>query len=162
MQTVYIMIGIPGAGKTTFAKTRLSHAVYLGTDAIREELFGKELTLRGHKQVHAIMHERMLKLLSEGHDVVIDCTNVTRKRRKKLLDIIPPEHRVIAMYMDTSFFRAVCNNRKRKRHVPLIGILSMYRGLSVPQMEEGFSEIYRIRTEYRPQSRETRLFVERI
>ena len=39
MQTVYIMVGVPGAGKTTFAKRYLPHAVYLGTDSIREELY---------------------------------------------------------------------------------------------------------------------------
>ena len=50
MQKVYFMIGVPGAGKTTYATTELSHAVYLGTDAIRKELFGKELTLRGHRK----------------------------------------------------------------------------------------------------------------
>ena len=45
MATVYMMVGIPGAGKTTYAKEVLSHCVYLGTDAIRKELFGKELTI---------------------------------------------------------------------------------------------------------------------
>ena len=105
MQTVYIMIGIPGAGKTTYAKTKLAHAAYLGTDAIREELFGKELTLRGHKRVHQIMHERMLHYLEEGRDVVIDCTNITRKRRKILLNVIPPGHQIVALFMDTPLCR---------------------------------------------------------
>ena len=37
------MVGIPGAGKTTYAKSVLGHAAYFGTDEIRKELFGKEL-----------------------------------------------------------------------------------------------------------------------
>ena len=46
MATLYIMIGIPGAGKTTYAKNSISHAEYIGADALRKELYGKELTLR--------------------------------------------------------------------------------------------------------------------
>ena len=60
MQKVYIMVGVPGAGKTTFAK-KLQNVSYLGTDDIRKELYGKELTLRGHGKVHRILHERMLQ-----------------------------------------------------------------------------------------------------
>lgn len=148
MQTVYIMIGIPGAGKTTYAKTKLAHAAYLGTDAIREELFGKELTLRGHKRVHQIMHERMLHYLEEGRDVVIDCTNITRKRRKILLNVIPPGHQIVALFMDTPLLQALKNNRSRKRHVPMIGIFSMKRNLCAPELEEGFTQIYHIRPQY--------------
>ena len=38
MPTLYIMIGIPGSGKTTYAKKNLHEAVYIGTDAIRKKL----------------------------------------------------------------------------------------------------------------------------
>lgn len=57
MATLYLMVGISGAGKTTWAKKQLSGAEYIGSDGIRMELFGKELTLKGYHRVHRIMNE---------------------------------------------------------------------------------------------------------
>lgn len=147
MQKVYFMIGVPGAGKTTYATTELSHAVYLGTDAIRKELFGKELTLRGHRKVHQLLHQRLLLAISAGKDVVIDCTNTTKKRRKVLLNLLPSHCMAIAVFMDTPLHRALKQNHMRDRHVPVLGICSMWHGLSVPVKEEGFEEILRVRPE---------------
>ena len=39
MPTLYIMVGVPGAGKTTYAKNKLAHAVYIGADALRFYIF---------------------------------------------------------------------------------------------------------------------------
>lgn len=144
MRTAYIMVGVPGAGKTTFAKRYLSHAVYLGTDNIREELYGKELTLRGRKKVRRILYKRMQEVLSAGNDIVIDCTNITHRRRKVLLDKLPSGVQAIAVYLDTPLMVALRNNRRRKRHVPMIGILTMYQMLSEPSETEGFTEVYKI------------------
>ena len=144
MQTVYIMVGVPGAGKTTFAKKYLSHAVYLGTDNIRKELYGRELTLRGRKRVRRILYDRMKEALSTGNDIVIDCTNITRRRRKALLDKLPSGIRAAAIYLDTPLMTALKNNRRRKRHVPMIGICMMYQTLSEPSETEGFAKIYKI------------------
>ena len=145
MQTVYIMVGVPGAGKTTFAKRYLPHAVYLGTDSIREELYGRELTLRGRKRVRRILYDRMKETLAAGDDIVIDCTNITRRRRKMLLDKLPSGTRAVAIYLDTPLMAALQNNRRRKRHVPMIGICTMYQTLSEPSETEGFARVYKIR-----------------
>lgn len=144
MQTVYVMVGIPGAGKTTFTEKYLTHAVYLGTDSIRKEFYGRELTLRGRKQVHRTLYERLKEALAEGEDVVVDCTNITRRRRKKLLEQLQPGVQAIAVYLDTPLAVALHNNRRRKRHVPMIGILTMYKALSKPSKAEGFAKVYRV------------------
>lgn len=144
MATVYMMVGIPGAGKTTYAKEVLSHCVYLGTDAIRKELFGKELTLKGRKKVYQHLCRRMLYMLDKDRDVVVDCTNITQERRRRLLNLIPASHRCVAVHIDTPLLQALQNNRKRDRHVPAIGIISMYLKLTKPQMSEGFWKVIRI------------------
>lgn len=142
MQTIYIMCGIPGAGKTTYARQNLSHAVYLGTDGIREELFGKELTLRGHGRVHRILHRRAREWIAAGKDVVIDCMNLSRKDRKVLLRLIPPHCRAVCVYLATPVRTAIQQNKQRKRKVPTIGILFLrLLRLQEPSSAEGFELI---------------------
>ena len=44
--TLYLLVGVPGAGKTTWAMQH-PKLVHISSDAIRKELFGKEMTLQG-------------------------------------------------------------------------------------------------------------------
>lgn len=141
MPTLYIMIGIPGAGKNIYAKNRLSHAEYIGADALRKELYDKELTLRGYRKIHRIILERAKASLCQGKDTLIDCANLSAKAQKRYHSILTPNDRMIAVYVHTTLRQALANNRSRSRHVPRLGILFMRLRLDFPLMEEGFHEI---------------------
>ena len=66
MATLYVMVGIPGAGKTTYAKTKFGHAVRIGSDDLRKEFFGKELTLRGYRMIHRTMKPCFIRRRRSG------------------------------------------------------------------------------------------------
>lgn len=140
METLYLMVGIPGAGKTTWAKSH-TELCYVGSDEIRAQLFGKELTLRGYHRVHRLMMERALALLAEGRDVVLDSSHLTRRARRKVLRVLPPEVGKVAVYIDTKVPQALRNNRNRQRHVPRLGILYFGRRIVPPTTAEGFDRI---------------------
>lgn len=144
LAAVYILIGIPGAGKTTYAKSFPQDTVYLGTDSIRKELFGKELTLRGRKRVYDLLFSRLLAALKMNRDVVIDCTNFSVQRRKRILSQIPLEYKRIAVFLNTPLPVALQNNKHRKRHVPIIGVVLMHLQLQRPRVSEGFHEIIEV------------------
>lgn len=145
MATLYIMSGIPGSGKTTYAKEQLSHAVYIGSDAIRKELYGKEMTFRGYWLVHQIMIERAFSYLREGRDVVVDSVHGSVESRRRYFRILPPGADVTVVYMDIPVSTALSNNRKRKRHVPSAGIIFLSRLISPPALKEGFDQIILVR-----------------
>lgn len=140
MTTVYLMVGIPGAGKTTWA---LSHTelAYVGSDAIRQELFGKELTPRGHRRVHRIMAHRMREHLAAGRDTVVDSAHITRHSRRWLLKQVPPGVRKVAVFINTPLSQALYNNAHRSRHVLESGIVALRCCLMPPTEAEGFDEV---------------------
>ena len=144
MPTLYIMVGVPGAGKTTYAKSKLAHAVYIGADALREKFYGKEMTLRGYRKIHRIILKSAREYLHQGYDVVIDCTNISLNTRKQYHGIISGHDKIVAVYVNVPIWQALLNNRKRKRHVPMLGILFMHLRLKKPHKAEGFSEIIRL------------------
>lgn len=135
------MIGVPGAGKTTYALTKLKNAVYIGTDDLRKEIFGKEMTLRGRKKVYAILEKRLKCAIKDGADVVLDCANTTKKRRKKLINMIAGNGHVIGIWIRTPLSHALKNNKRRSRYVFPGGIFLMWLFFSRPAVKEGFDEI---------------------
>ena len=91
MQCFYMMVGIPGSGKSWYAENKLPDAVIHSSDAIREELLG-DISDQNHQElVFQTLHDRVLSDLRAGKDVVYDATNVSYKRRMGFL------HRVTAV-----------------------------------------------------------------
>ena len=58
-----ILIGIPGSGKTTFAKSKLfENYIYLSSDEIRKELYGFE-NQEHNNEVFDLLHKRLFSAL---------------------------------------------------------------------------------------------------
>lgn len=141
MPTLYILVGVPGSGKTTYAKQRFPGIVRIGSDDLRKKLFGTALTLRGHRQVHRILQRLAAARLRSGKDVVIDCMNVTRTSRRVYFQLCPKGCRVEAIYLETPLLQMIRNNRARTRQIPVIGIVWNRLRLRRPSYREGFDRI---------------------
>lgn len=152
MATLYLLVGVPGAGKTTWA---LQHPqlVHISSDAIRKELFGKEMTLRGYHRVHRIMMERALDHLAAGQDVVLDSSHLSIRARRKVLQALPEDVQAVAVHIATPVSQALVNNQMRERHVPRIGICLSGKRLVEPSEAEGFDRVLRIQKDFRVRAR---------
>ncbi len=85
MATLYLMLGYPGAGKTTTAKVihDLAGAVHLSSDALREELFSPPVfTQEEHDALYKELDVRTEALLGEGKDVIYDA-NLNRYQHRQ-------------------------------------------------------------------------------
>jgi predicted kinase len=73
--TLFLMLGYPGAGKTTTAKlvSQLSGAVHLSSDSIRLELFPSPTYSQAeHDTVYQTLDERTRQHLLQGRSVIYD------------------------------------------------------------------------------------------
>ncbi|MCC2254611.1 ATP-binding protein [Ruminococcus sp. CLA-AA-H200] len=144
MPKAIILVGIPGAGKTTYAKKYFSDAVYIGSDAIRKEWYGKESCMGNHRKVHAEMHRRCKETLASGKDIVIDSMNIRAHSRAKLIHVMKSAGasvQITAVFINTPLHIALMNNRRRERHVPPIGIVLLHVLLKPPKQHEGFDSV---------------------
>ena len=90
MAELIMMVGVAGSGKSTiamrYALTR--SAIIYSSDSIREEIYGDENCQKNPGRVFDILHQRVIKALSQGFDVVYDATNLSCKRRMNFLKTI--------------------------------------------------------------------------
>ncbi|MFT9038941.1 AAA family ATPase [Schleiferilactobacillus harbinensis] len=112
---IFELIGVSGAGKTTWAKEQ-KHVVDLSSDAIRDELCKQAgiyplydqppaVVKRTNAQVFAVLHARLEAALRANREkIIIDATNLNRARRTALykrVKLLAPTCRVFAIVFPT-------------------------------------------------------------
>lgn len=147
MATLNIIIGIPGSGKSNYAKKYLltNNSVYLSSDDIRIELYGFEDQTH-NDVVFETMKKRTLNALKEGKDVIYDATNLSKKRRG---GIISEAHKLgaqINAYLCCTPINIILerNITRVERQLPWDKLVQMIQSIEPPMYYEGFDNIYLI------------------
>lgn len=147
MATYFFLVGIPGSGKSTYAKYLAGKGVWIvNTDRIRYEY------RVGSEEAFTIARKVINSTLRNGTDVVFDATNTQRTyRRENILAGKTAATKTICLWMDTPLDLCIARHQERQ-------ILGMRTTLSLerlrqfafqfasnpPMLDEGFDEIRRI------------------
>ena len=147
MGTIHMLAGIPGSGKSHYAKElcKRERAVLVATDSIRERLFGSEAK---QKNTYLVFDEAFAEIghaLQSGRNVVFDATNVGRDRRLKFLkrfSDVPVEcHACITPY-ETARERI----HARKRRIDEKVLTKYAKNFEFPVLGEGFDALHIVHT----------------
>lgn len=142
---LYVMVGAPGSGKSTFAKAHFPNARYISRDEIRfsvlkpdEDYFSKE------KLTWKMFINEISKAVNidRCEEVVIDASHLNIFSRRKLTnaldDALINPWEIYYVYMDTPY--ATCCERNDLRtgraNVPHDVILDMYQKMTIPEHSE--------------------------
>ena len=146
MPTLYMMVGLPGSGKSYFAENALIGVTVHSSDKIREEILGDITDQSRQELVFQTLHNRVLADLIHGKDTVYDATNTNYRRRMAFLQWIAARHikdlKTVCVFMATPYQKCLENNHLRDRSVPDSVIDRMYKHFDVPMLVEGWNEIW--------------------
>lgn len=157
---LYVMIGCPGSGKTTYAKKALmnDNTVYVSRDEVRfallqegEEYFSKE------KEVYREFIWKIYNAIYNEHkDVIADATHLNERSRAKLFSSLPLDFSkidVIGIFLNTPLDICIKRNNMRKgtkTYVPEAQVRKMFFSIKKPNYEEYnniFDSIYIVNKE---------------
>lgn len=145
MQYFYMMVGLPGSGKSYYAQ-KLPDVVIHSSDAIREELLGNISDQSNQELVFQTLHDRVLEDLRIGKNVVYDATNINFRRRQQFLSQVRALRilnlNAVCVFTAAHYSKCLENNAARERTIPESVIKRMYENFDIPMMSEGWDEIW--------------------
>ena len=134
-----ILVGLPGSGKTSFFQSRFAAT----HDHVSKDLLPSARD-KGARQI-ALLEDA----LRAGRNVVVDNTN------PRVVDRVPlvaaaRRHgaRVVGYFLDTARGECLARNRRRegRARVPDVAVHVAASRLQPPSREEGFDELYVVRS----------------
>jgi predicted kinase len=133
-----IFIGLQGAGKSTFYRTRFAEThVHISKDNFRNNR-------RPERRQQQLVHEA----LSQGHSIVVDNTNVTITDRTSLIAQAQAiGATIIGYYFASSVQECLDRNshREGKARVPDVALYVTVSRLQTPSYAEGFDQLFYVR-----------------
>lgn len=101
-----LMVGVPGSGKSTYAKMAFPELPILSRDEIINELgtskhYAENFNSVNQDDVDKILNQRRSNLIKERQSFVLDMTNLSRRARRRTLANLPKDYVKQAVVMLT-------------------------------------------------------------
>lgn len=155
-KTIYMLCGLPGCGKSTWAKQRKvywgimgSNTEIISTDSIRGELYGDESIQGDGKLVFDTAYKKIAANLNPfvtTNYIIFDATNLHRKDRNAFIKRFKKYNaKICLVYFDIPLPKCKYRNESRDRVVPTEVMERMWKSKDVPSLDEGFDEFIVVR-----------------
>ena len=149
MSKMYVVIGAPGCGKSTYIQNHLKeNELVISRDKIRfgilndnDEYFSKE------KEVYNEFIKQIDAAIAADATFYVDQTSLNAAARNKLFSRLKKKpDKVIGIYFTTSLDTILQRNAQRtgRALVPEDAVINMFNSLTKPTLEEGFDEILEV------------------
>ena len=144
MCTLTCIVGLPASGKSTYASqlaNKINSTVF-SSDSLRNEMFGDIYDQSHNQQIFQELHKRIKECLHNNNNAIMDCTNISSKRRRAFLNELKKIDCIKnCVIIATPYEQCLKNNRDRARQVPEWAIERMYRKWQTPHWFEGWDNI---------------------
>ena len=149
MPKLYMLIGVPASGKSTWRAQHAGDAVIVSTDDILDQTAAARGTTYNDvfkdniKFATQLADQRAKDAFAAGKDVIWDQTNLTPKSRKPKLALVPDSYEKIAVLFltpeDAEWQRRL--DSRPGKSIPQNILMGMKSSMVFPDPSEGFDRI---------------------
>lgn len=148
MSKIYIMMGIPGSGKSTFVKSMMEDGdVWISRDLIRFAILkdGDSYFSKEDEVFKQFVENINLAIRKGANKIYVDATHLNTVSRAKVISKIYEKYEELNLvYVKVPLELAIERNNRRSGRslVPETSIREMYAKLQGAQPDEGFDHYY--------------------
>jgi len=152
MPIAYILIGVPGSGKSTWVDNAkfTNDTVHISSDHYIEEY--ADLHSTTYTQVFndyaptasKLMFDEALEAIRSGMDIVWDQTNTTMSTRRKKLAMLKDYHKIAVVFNTPKpeILKKRLASRSHWKEIPDSVMQDMIEKFQKPTKDEGFDDIW--------------------
>lgn len=151
MPTAYILVGVPGSGKSTWiAKQNWARQCVIASTDDFVEAYARSVNKSYNEVFHDVMPdavsamaETVMDAVAHGKDIIWDQTCTTVKTRKKKIKMLPGYKLIAVVFKtpDEEEWRHRLNSRPGKV-IPEEVLKDMTDKFEYPTLKEGFDQIW--------------------
>ena len=151
MPTVYVLVGVPGSGKSTWIRNQIWA---LGLTVVSTDALVEQEAWRQGKTYNDVFDEYMptaVKLMAEqvvqareaGHDIIWDQTSTTVASRARKFRMLPDYKHIAVVFSTPKADELAARLASRPgKIIPDHVVSNMIEHFEQPTLEEGFDEIW--------------------
>lgn len=144
-----MMVGLPGSGKSTLVGKFINPAIFdlLSTDLYIETMASihgltyNEAFPKYIDDAQKAFNRQLQDSLDDGFNIVHDQTNLTMKKRKRILDQIPSSYYKVCVWVSCPFSIAMERSNRPGKIIPEHVMKTMNDSLQEPKLIEGFDDV---------------------
>ena len=144
----YMLVGVPGSGKTTWVQKEHPSLAYASTDKYIEQFAAES----GHtynyifkasiKTATSRMFDDVSEFLDDQKDFIWDQTNLTKKSRAtKIALVAKKDYTIVAIVFETPKNLQERLAQRPGKNIPSYVLDSMIKSYEAPSLDEGFTKI---------------------
>jgi predicted kinase len=153
MPKLYVLVGVPGSGKSTWIKDQIwaLGLTIVSTDAFVEDYAraqGKtysEVFTDYMPTAVNLMAEQVVFAREHGHDIIWDQTSTTIASRARKFNMLPDYYAIAVVFRTPPRDELdVRLSGRPGKHIPKTVIDDMIKNWDDPELDEGFQEIWHV------------------
>lgn len=152
MSKIYVLCGLPASGKSTYVNRLLDvhpNAVVCSTDNYIEMVAAfknqnyDEVFFEMIAEATTVMWNNFENAIAEDKVIIFDQTNLSRKKRRLILNRVPKHYEKIAIWIEIPDHKEWGHRLESRpgKNIPGHILVAMVQNATKPEIQEGFDEI---------------------